>query len=439
MKKFLILLVFLLLTGCASVQNPSENKINSKSNNSLIVIKEANPCSEAADLDKCYMRIAVEKEDRSYCEKLANIKKDTCYMQLAAWYNIPEYCEQVTDLNEKDLCFFGMAIQTSNVSLCNKIRDVSEINTNKPVCLDVASVKNTKPNLRNKSLLEDSHIMNIEYITSEQVDSKLIELLKQKLGKKEIRNLVPSKIGSFENANDWFTYYYSNPSPELTPEAIRHLIRGKKFDPAQPPSAMPVFFHEVFKANSDKYETWILELKDLKGNERIIIWQTLWYVNSEKSKSLLEKEKTISPEARNYITSLMNENPKDILSQQKDEILYGYQLDNLWGTFFATGNDKSVKKIISTLFWLIEYENFYNQRIDDVKKGNAKRLTEEEKLMFIKYTVAESAKWSLTSNALQHDKVLEICTKELSEETGITKEILKDILKDVDQEKLKEK
>ena len=82
----------------------------------------------------------------------------------------------------------------------------------------------------------------------------------------------------------------------------------------------------------------------------------------------------------------MDEHPPDFL---KDTISSPSFLDALWGSFFATGDDRYVQRLISALPML------------DTKGDVARML------------IGGAAQWSLTSNAVQHPKVMEICEKEL--------------------------
>ena len=83
-------------------------------------------------------------------------------------------------------------------------------------------------------------------------------------------------------------------------------------------------------------------------------------------------------------------------------------LDELWGEYFRTENPWAIKRIISAL----KYVNS--------KQGNA-------------IIVGNAAKWSLTSNASQHPKVLNICKNSLNAVPTNIKTVLDDVIVEVEQ------
>ncbi len=78
-------------------------------------------------------------------------------------------------------------------------------------------------------------------------------------------------------------------------------------------------------------------------------------------------------------------------------------LDMLWATFFATGDERVVRRIISVL-----------QLSKDNKSAEA--------------LIGTSALWSLKSNAKQHEKVMAICKEEIGKQDGLTKNLLQEVV-----------
>jgi hypothetical protein len=78
-------------------------------------------------------------------------------------------------------------------------------------------------------------------------------------------------------------------------------------------------------------------------------------------------------------------------------------LDMLWASFFATGEDLPVKRIISVLH--LE------------KEGHGGQIL-----------IGGAANWSLKSNAKQHPKVLGICRNEVANAQETTKAMLESII-----------
>jgi len=93
-------------------------------------------------------------------------------------------------------------------------------------------------------------------------------------------------------------------------------------------------------------------------------------------------------------------------------------LDYLWAEFMATGSEEAVRKIISVL-------DIYVDR-------NNKHPTEQDLEDAI---LKNSAKWSLKSNAEQHEKVYRIVEQEAETATGIRKQELEEILGSIAENK----
>ena len=85
-------------------------------------------------------------------------------------------------------------------------------------------------------------------------------------------------------------------------------------------------------------------------------------------------------------------------------------LDALWGNFMATGNKAPVQRIMTTLPWI------------DVK-GDVNRLL-----------IGGAARWSLTSNAVQHQRVLQFCEEEVSAQPKDVAAKLREVIANVRKE-----
>ena len=79
----------------------------------------------------------------------------------------------------------------------------------------------------------------------------------------------------------------------------------------------------------------------------------------------------------------------------------------------ATGEEKYVIQVISVLPY-------------SIIKGNIPRLL-----------VGGSARWSLTSNAIQHKRVLDICMSQLDKQPKEVKEILSEVITEATKERMK--
>lgn len=214
---------------------------------------------------------------------------------------------------------------------------------------------------------------------------------------------------SEEDFTNWITYYYQNPEPEKILPAIKYYCDSAMFNETGLIMPTVAFFAALFRNDTKLMEKIYYEISvNSSDNLKIFILNVLWLTNTTDSQELMKKSRTQwkSEEIQSVIEDLSRNQPQDILTSP---IEIAWQLDMLWATFFATGDSKPVKKIISVLY-LMEDKN----SVENVVVGGA-------------------ANWSLTSNAMQHKKVYEICKEELKTSNGRTKEMLEAIIKKVEE------
>lgn len=85
-------------------------------------------------------------------------------------------------------------------------------------------------------------------------------------------------------------------------------------------------------------------------------------------------------------------------------------LDALWGYFMASGEDAPVVRIMAALAW-------------SEVRGDIPRLR-----------IGGAAKWSLASNAAQHQRVMEICKAQLSTQPKEVATVLRQVVKEAEDD-----
>jgi len=201
---------------------------------------------------------------------------------------------------------------------------------------------------------------------------------------------------------EWMTFYYQNPSPERIPTALVYFSNSAlyKSNATMPTAA---FFSALFRKDGALMQKTFDEVS-LNGSEnaKIMLINILSLTNNPKSKILLGKAQSAwqSERLQGIIARQMASSHDDLYSISIDS---PQVLDMLWASFFATGDDLPVQKIISVLHLS--------------KDGQGQEIM-----------VGGAANWSLKSNVQQHPKVLEICKKELVAAQGETKAILEEIV-----------
>jgi len=203
--------------------------------------------------------------------------------------------------------------------------------------------------------------------------------------------------------------YYQDPQPDrigpILNFMIIHDLMVQEFNPN-----IVVFLSDIFRQNPSRLEEWIMDdlngLNGLTVNEWDTIVSAIWQSNITESQPLLDeiRENLITNNAdSSYIEYIDNLPEIGILNVKEIEANEIWILDILWASYFASGEEIYIKKIISAIP-MMESE-----------------IREE-------VTIGSVAKWSLESNSKHHPNILEICAQEpiCDEELFTSNEEIKD-------------
>ncbi len=171
------------------------------------------------------------------------------------------------------------------------------------------------------------------------------------------------------------------------------------------------FLSGVFSSNPDLIESWVGQFNSMHESHLGVVVLGLWYSDLPKAKELTYSIINKHQNLKEQFAYLDKGSPvllKNIPVEQGPWVL-----DALWGNFMATGNKEPVIRIITVLPWI------------DVK-GDINRLT-----------IGGAANWSLTSNAFQHKRVLEICESELEKQSEVITVKLAQVIENAKAERKK--
>jgi hypothetical protein len=192
-------------------------------------------------------------------------------------------------------------------------------------------------------------------------------------------------------AGKWFSEYYKHPQPDLIPAFFRFFDKnnqGKRNDGVV--FGMAGWLAGVFDSDPTSTAKLAKILVSIKGvDERVIGYAILLSSQPNRidiAKSIFHGDDAFSEEMAQIISG----SPKSLLQLN---ITAPPDLDMRWGYFMATGKEDPVIQVISVLPCC----NLEMPK-EDVKKT----------------VLIGAAKWSLTSNAIQYPRVLNICEKELA-------------------------
>lgn len=216
-----------------------------------------------------------------------------------------------------------------------------------------------------------------------------------------------------EDLGNWITYFYKNPDSTRVAQAILFASQSGFFEDGK---ASPPFFGFLagwFSQNRSSAEAVVEQLLNLPAADQPVLVLGLWYSATPESKALLAKYASRLPSQKALIAQLATSGQPSITDIPVEE--GPWVLDALWGNFMATGAEVPVARIVSALPWA-------------TIKGDIPRLL-----------VGGAAKWSLTSNAVQHPRVLEICRLLLPRSPANVAAPLKEVIRNAEQELQKEK
>jgi hypothetical protein len=189
----------------------------------------------------------------------------------------------------------------------------------------------------------------------------------------------------------WDTFYYVHPEPERTVSAIAFMQENELLA-REPTLVTAVSLGQIFRQNPERIEVWYREIGDRGVRSNRVIWEALWWSSTDPARQILksEAEKHAGSEDGRWLAYAAAKFPPDFVTVKisSPEIL-----DALWGAFFATGDDRYVRRIIDVL-------EFAEPNVSGIEVDAADLL------------LGSAAKWSLTSNASIHPEVLDICRAE---------------------------
>jgi hypothetical protein len=203
-----------------------------------------------------------------------------------------------------------------------------------------------------------------------------------------------------DDLNEWITYYYLYPTPELVPASWRLLVATPMADP----EPMAAFFGRVFHQNPARIPSWVHELIGAAAlpAQREFLWLSLWFSDTAEGRAAL------AASSERAAQGLLQRTAPDPWTMT---ITSAGDLDILWASFFATGDEQLLHRFVEVLPW-------------SESRGNPQRLA-----------IGASARWSLASNAAQHSQVMKFCERARRGEQEPLQALLKDVLRQARQER----
>ena len=214
---------------------------------------------------------------------------------------------------------------------------------------------------------------------------------------------APARFTDPAKLDEWVTYYYKRPEPAAVVDAMLALSKQSAFKNPEAVSPYFGFLGGVLSKNRAMVPGIIQRLTVLPAEEQPIVILGLWYSGHPDTKALLAGLAKDMPAQRSMIEDLARSTPPKLvdLPIERDP----WVLAALWGNFMATGDDAPVLRIIDTLAFTM------------IAQGDPQRVA-----------MGRTAEWSLVSNAVQHQRVMEIIRREAAARTGARANMLNRVI-----------
>lgn len=212
----------------------------------------------------------------------------------------------------------------------------------------------------------------------------------------------PPCFSSQSEMTNWMMAYYARPNPEKLSCALTYYADSSLYDDGG--TRMPLV--HFYAALAEKDPRLLHRIYDSLGvaSERAHLMglHIFWMVNTEDSRALLERARKAwtGEEVERAGSRMIEIRPTGILERPLDNPTV---IDNLWAVFYATGDDRPVRRIVSVVHL-------------------AQDGSEEDK------RVGEAARTSLIGSAARHQRVRDVLSSMAAAQTGTSKMTLEEIL-----------
>lgn len=190
--------------------------------------------------------------------------------------------------------------------------------------------------------------------------------------------------------SQWVMTYYQHPEPERFVGRVREMAQAGMLHSNRPDTNV-MFLGKVMEKNPAKIAAWLDALADLPASDITVLQRAAWYSQTAEGKGWLEAHG--QAELVKARPPLLGDGPM---------AFEPYHLDMLWEWFFATGDAKPVRSIVS----------YFNLAPSEPKAGSSElpRPPEDKNnaVAMGNFRIARPAVWSSIGLAIEHDRVFEI-------------------------------
>ena len=229
------------------------------------------------------------------------------------------------------------------------------------------------------------------------------------------------KFSHEEDFNHWMQGYYKNPRPDLFIASIDTINTHENVDLVGGAPLFISFDSELFKQNSDLVISWMERVENWNLREGVygILLGSLIAAQIEGGKEYVQTRLQESDGLKRKTLEWAKELDPQLYAAQESPEWPG-DLDELWGKYFATGNNRYILPIIRTL----------ELSPDPTTEGTHSQQS------LLRAITGASALWSLLANSRQNPDVLAICKEAMHQSASpIVRSRLEFIIQEVEDPK----
>jgi hypothetical protein len=190
-----------------------------------------------------------------------------------------------------------------------------------------------------------------------------------------------------EQARHWVSSDYTNPRPSLLPSAMDIFSSGGVLKSIEGEGALIGFMSQLCAAaTQDQLKPWVAAIGKKPEDQRVAFESALWIANTVESRlALTQMGRTENENQKKAVNNMLARTPPNLL---EGDIGSPAIIDALWWSFYGGGDARFVERVISVL---------------------PMRTSQDPQ----EASIGRAADISLTTNASQQPKVMQICEASL--------------------------
>jgi hypothetical protein len=201
----------------------------------------------------------------------------------------------------------------------------------------------------------------------------------------------------------WLTNFHKSPDPDRVAWVMAEMSRTAAFK--KNGALNTAFLAEVFRQYPERVPAWAQVADGKPEDDRHWIYLAVWWADVPETVELLEAAAAReTPALKQSLRKYIDNHAGALLEMP---LTKPERLDMLWASYFASGKAAYVERIATALM-----------------------PPEPENKTAMQATIYGAARWSLTSNARQHEGVRTLLTKLRARSKGVLRTELDAILKE---------